>query len=1383
MESVALENRPYPYLATSANLLKGVKESAAEGLFKSFQLLLGKDVRENGVKFEVLLGVYSNVIQYVKFLETSLAVGCLNTEFKDLKRMTNGKIQFKISVPTIAHGDGRRPHKQKQYIVMKTANKHHISTEIELAVLDLEILHATQETPLDVTEYVGAVKTITSALQFGVDALERGLVDTVLQVKLRGAPPTFIYKALGDPTLVERGMKKTVKSDLVSMFKTYLIEHSYFLDKAAFMPQGQQYVLGLLSDITAVVCDETVFKGVGSYTTPEGEVVEGVIETTDNVMRKLLTLVGQSGSSIVGPAGYASYVVRGDNLVTAVAYGRAMVTFDQFVAKLVDNPNSAASSSVEDDLSAVSNAAGSVQQKMSIPSSVIRVGDKSVVVESLQRMYTEAQVPFPLNRRVQYSFYFPVGLHLPQPRYSTSNVVKGAENPLYQPTEAWVVNKNNIPLCFSYCTALRSLCHPRVHNPNPCAAALQAAMPKAPERVEAYGLEYVEPNTMNAHRLMYEYYDGKNVAHTTDIVRKTTLSTDDLLHPSAHDVLRLEVHPLYDFYAVGAPGANGAAYRATHRGLTGNLPHSLAPPSLQECRGYQFETASCLSHVADAAVMETVQQSAFDPHYPPICYLVEAMVHGQEDKFVMNRDLIALIVDTYYNNTGRLAFVNSFFMIKSICQHLGGAAVSKEAYSLYRKIYGELVALERALVKMAGHDDIARRHVGEYVNAILDPNLLPPFVYNNIFGTFFDRTDRRAEVYVGNYMVDDYNNMQGVLHVTDRMEDAVGRFANIYNQRVDEDHERRFQLDVGVFRDPDNILVLEKIFYFVFLPVCTNGHVCGMGVDFNNLSLALAYNGPVYVNAVPGGDSILNHLENGTLRDLLEASEVAPTVDMIRTLSTSFLTCPVFTQTARVKTRRDPGQATATHEKGKMVGQTLLVNGFAAFALSDRNRPACETMFFPLPFNVLYSDPLVAATLQPMMADYVNQIPSQRDALGFNVPPTLMAEYEEWHKSPMVQYARCCAPHPLSLSAMLCMHHKLSPVSFINQARNKIHPGFALTVVRTDEVLAENLLYSSRASTSVFVGVPSVSRKEVRSDAVTFEIHHELASLNTSLGYSSALVPAHAAAVTTDMGIHCQDLFAMYPGDQYADRNMQDYIKKKVGASPAQGHGPDARHLLNAGYATACRGPPGLSHGQIATCEVILTPAVADVVYFQASNSPRGRAGSVITVEAYNSDSAETLLYDHSIFDPAYGYRSTNNPWASQLGSLADVMYSASYRQLTSPGMYSPCRQFFTKEEILKNNKGLYTLVTEYMTRLGGAPATSCTDLQYVVINGTDVFLEQPCLFLQEAFPTLSASHRGLLDEYMSYKNTHAPVHYNQFLIEEVAPIKRLFKQGNKAVY
>ncbi len=147
-----VENRPFPYLTVDADLLSNLRQSAAEGLFHSFDLLVGKDAREAGIKFEVLLGVYTNAIQYVRFLETALAVSCVNTEFKDLSRMTDGKIQFRISVPTIAHGDGRRPSKQRTFIVVKNCHKHHISTEMELSMLDLEILHSIPETPVEYAE-------------------------------------------------------------------------------------------------------------------------------------------------------------------------------------------------------------------------------------------------------------------------------------------------------------------------------------------------------------------------------------------------------------------------------------------------------------------------------------------------------------------------------------------------------------------------------------------------------------------------------------------------------------------------------------------------------------------------------------------------------------------------------------------------------------------------------------------------------------------------------------------------------------------------------------------------------------------------------------------------------------------------------------------------------------------------------------------------------------------------------------------------------------------------------------------------------------------------------------------------------------------------------
>ncbi len=281
-----VENRPFPYLTVDADLLSNLRQSAAEGLFHSFDLLVGKDAREAGIKFEVLLGVYTNAIQYVRFLETALAVSCVNTEFKDLSRMTDGKIQFRISVPTIAHGDGRRPSKQRTFIVVKNCHKHHISTEMELSMLDLEILHSIPETPVEYAEYVGAVKTVASALQFGVDALERGLINTVLSVKLRHAPPMFILQTLADPTFTERGFSKTVKSDLIAMFKRHLLEHSFFLDRAENMGSGfSQYVRSRLSEMVAAVSGESVLKGVSTYTTAKGG------EPVGGIKNRLFTLL------------------------------------------------------------------------------------------------------------------------------------------------------------------------------------------------------------------------------------------------------------------------------------------------------------------------------------------------------------------------------------------------------------------------------------------------------------------------------------------------------------------------------------------------------------------------------------------------------------------------------------------------------------------------------------------------------------------------------------------------------------------------------------------------------------------------------------------------------------------------------------------------------------------------------------------------------------------------------------------------------------------------------------------------------------------------------------------------------------------------------------
>lgn len=1360
MELSKLENRPVPYAVTEANLLRQVKESAAEGLFKSFELLVGKDVRENSVKFEVLLGVYTNAIQFVKFLETGLAVSCINTEFKDLKRMVDGKIQFKISVPTIAHSDGRRPNKQKQYIIMKNCNKHHIGAEIELSVIDLENLHMDPDTHLDMLEYLGTVKTVTSALQFGVDALERGLVDTVLNVKLRHAPPLSILQSLGDPTFSERGLKKTVKADLVAMFKEHLISHSFFMDKASRSPSGsKQYVVNMLSSLVNAVSKETVFKGMTTYTTESDEPIAGVIETTDNVMNQILALLGEYRDAVVGPASYASYVIRGENLVTAVSYGRAMRSFDQFMDRLTDDPSGG-----YDDLG---TGYGSLP-KTSIPVSVIKIGNQNIVLESLQRMYNEAQSPFPLNRRMQLTYHFPVGLYMPRPRYTTSTVVK-IEEDFYLPTEAWVVNKNNTPLCFNYQNALKSLCHPRVNSPGACLQALQRAFPDADEAFD-YGVLHQNMSNMNVYENVQSFYRGRENAVVLPIAQKCNLATDDFLHPTNHRLQRLELHPMYDFYTQQIQDDN-AAYRATHRIMVGNIPQPLAPNQFQDERGKQFEAATHLHHVIDDATLEILQNTAFDSAYPLFCYIVEAMLHGQQEKFIMNMPVISLCINTYWNNSGHLAFINSFFMVKNICTHMGTGLISKEAYTMYRKILGEVVAIKHALLKMVGPDEIKDQKIAGFVNALLDEALLPPFAYDNIFASLED-IDATFTI-----SVVDFNSATKFVRPIQDLEASHAVGPVIYGNRNDIKWATHMQIWLSEARDNMDTLTLEKIYYYVFLPVISNGHMCGLGVDFENVAIALGYNAPVFAtDRYNGADTVLENLENGALRDVLIASEINPTIDMLRVLVISYLNCPQVSQAVRVKVPRDVCQNLGP-TTGANVEQTVMVNTFACFSIPERIKPVAATMFFPVPFHQFYCDPIVAASWSTDIQEYVMNNASQRSSEAFNTPDCFMVEYMEWHKAPMVKYASSCKPTTLSFSAMAAMHNKLSPVAFICQAKNKIHPGFAMTVVRTDEVLAENIMYSSRASTSVFVGQPSVSRREVRADAVGFEVHHELATLDTGLGYSSIIAPAHVATITTDMGIYCQNFFATFPNEVFNNQNVNNYIAQKIGVENLINRRDPRTFIAGCGGMPS---PPGLVNGQYATCEIILTPVTADLTYFQKSNSPRGRASCVVACDVSNQDRAERFLYDHSIPDPAYEHRSTNNPWASQRGSLGDVLYSATFRQVSAPGIYSPSKSFFNKEEMLKNNKAFYTLINEYTQRLSSYAATSCTELQYVVINGTDVFLEQPCIFLQETFPTLCASHKALLDAYMSSQVTHAPVHMGQYFIEETAPIKRVLKIGNK---
>lgn len=689
------------------------------------------------------------------------------------------------------------------------------------------------------------------------------------------------------------------------------------------------------------------------------------------------------------------------------------------------------------------------------------------------------------------------------------------------------------------------------------------------------------------------------------------------------------------------------------------------------------------------------------------------------------------------------------------------------------------------MLKLAGSDVVDDKSLGQFINALIDPCLLPPFTYHDIFSYLLtNQSGRKPDILIGQARYNNIDNLGKFIRLIDNLDAMHQNVDNIYANRTSENHDRQTILHLGRNTDEQiRSLILEKIFYYVLLPVCTNGHVCGMGVDYMNVASVVAYNGPVFGANFNKDAKILNYLEKGTLRQLLEAADINPTISMIRNLSISFLTCPSVTQAVRVVANLDDTQIGNGDTGSRSAEHTVLVNGFAAFAFSERNKHITKSLFYPVPFHNFYGDPKVAATMNGYIFRFLANNPQQKSQDTFSKCPYIMAEYREWHKTPMVSFLDWCKPRPEYLSAMLAAHIKLSPVSLIAQSNYRIHPGFAMTVLRTDEVLSENVVYSSRAATSMFIGVPNVTRREVRADCVKFDVDHDMASIDTGLGYSSVMTPARVAAITTDMGIHCQDFFSVFASDVYPNYNIHNYIKQRAGVTNENNATRDPRtYIPNVNY---IRDIPGLSHGQFSTCEVVITPVTADIAYFQNSNSPRGRASCVVSCENYNQESAERLIYDHSIPDSVYEFRSTNNPWASQRSSLGDVLYNSSFRQTATPGMYSPSRAFFNKEEILKHNRGLYTMINEYTQRISGGhtAATSNSELQFVVINGTDVFVQYPCGFLQEAFPTLSASSRALIDEFMSSKLTHAPVHFGHFLIEEVAPMRRVFNLGNKTVY
>ncbi|AAF99174.1 pR86 [rat cytomegalovirus strain Maastricht] len=1325
------------------DLLTHIKLSVGEEMFNNFRLYYGDDPERYNLSFEAIFGTYCNKIEWVTFLKTSLACAAHTIAFHDLNKLTSGKMLFYIQVPRVATGHGVPTSRQTTIMVSKYSEKSPITIPFELSAACLTHLKETfEDTLLDKLLNADAVNTVLRAVKNTADAMERGLVDTFLQTLLRHAAPCFVLRTLIEHGNVARRLATRVqRANIAQSFKSKMLNTIFLLDRSRDRGQITRYLDALTDSVTESILDDPT-----TYTIGGGERLAGVIVSTQTVIQTLLTLMGGAIQKIgvKTPASYGKFVLSKENAVTAIQHHAIMADF-------ADHANRLAQSS-----QANLGESQFLDQKLTFTQTdmdVLRIGERSVALEHLRRVYKNTDAADPLEKEVELTFYFPIGLHVGSGRaYSTvENKIKlseAAETTL--PTMVYFYNKDRIPQRLTYADTLKTLCHPVLHDAGPCLEAFaEAGPPDDDNRIRDLARrEYERDGMANATRRLVHFYQVRREVPRTMNEAKHDYTTREFAKPENY-LLYTELHPFFDFAHHTAEGRVQSL--CTPRIVVGNIPEPLAPGEFHALRARQaVELTKVRPPENHEATLQVLRSTLTDHQYPALFYLIECLIHGDHQAFNAARGLVTRCVNNFFRQRGHLAFANSYDMVHLIATQLGDGAVIPAAHAHYRTLLALVRYTAKTCQLLGMNGRLCDEPLLAYVSALHDPRLWPPFV------NALPRTTNYVQLVADREPLADAALEQRSPGTSD-----VARLMAM---------DQAEPLFVDGRRTSDEEFVHHKIFYLCVLPAVTNNHACGASLNLKHLLLKLFYDKAFVTPDDSGLDrgAIRNELLIELVRDAATDENAGPE-DAAIELFGLLPFVPEHAQALEVRAALDPAQRHGAPSAAFESLQHVLYNGFCLI-----NHPKLlQDYLTPIPFHRFYSDPTLAANLSPDIRTYLNDFPHyHRTDGGFPLAPAFSHEYQNWHRTPFSIYSSGCAHTLESVLTLAVMHQKLSPVSIALLSKLGLHPGFALTAVRTDTFDTDTLLYSAKASMALIINNPIVT-KENRDIVTVFHVTQNINSIDMSLGYGSTSCVAHLRRVRSDMGARVQDLFQIFPMHVYRNEEIDAWVRQATGSRRTDVLDTEAISILTFGRKTDAGGP-SLLHGQRATCEMILTPVSADLELFRHPNNPRGRSSSMHGVDPYDEDAATAALYDHRTPDPQT-FAATNNPWASQRGSLGDVMYNARSKERLghNPSFYSPCSQFFTADEIIGSNKTLFKTVDEYLQR-----ATDCihgdNDLQYIRVDGTDALVERPCRFLQEALTLQCSTTQALLESQLKGRATSLDeTHYGNYSVAETIPLQQ----------
>ncbi|AHA93344.1 Major capsid protein [Chelonid alphaherpesvirus 5] len=1353
----------------TGNVLSFIRVTSHEAFYDGLKTIISDDPDLYRTQFDMLLGSYCNALTLVKFLETGLSVACICVKYPELDYTNKATVQFKIILPSIARSNLENAEKPTYLYMTKQIERDNLRAVFSISSLALRhLLRETEDgTALERYHTELAIGQLTQNVQVTLDSFERGTVHQLLRIFQEKAPPSAVLKTLNVYLTQNTPLEKVPRANLISTMKRNIILDTFFVNKAvgsATLP------IRLLEMVSAT--RKSVNVPVVTHSALDGTPVDGVLLTTKFVRDYLLTFREYVyGEEALVPGVYANMMIDGNNMVTAVAMGKAVNTFEQLARNVLNYKG--AQQRINEEL--VSDAF-ETQQTIRVPAKLLKVGEKLVFLEALEYVYTDTKNEYPLVSRLDLTFMMPLGVFKPAfDRYAakgTQPLTDDADPRKWPPTEIHFYNKDQSLIRLKMEHALGTLCHPLNFNTDQFMDARDEWKEGMPvPRPFAFSPSRVDPTLLLNQRMrrFLERVVARPEDYVLDGEAVNRMSPCQFLRAD-NRLLTLERHPFFDFFtayptpemplrdSLAPVGLVNLQRRV--RIINGNIPLPLQPVDYRDARGAALEALYGRGGMSPSTVA-IIQATYDDRNYPPVLYMIEAAVHGDGGLFASALQLIRQCILSYWQSARGAAFVNSFPMLYHIVASLGNGDLPLELLTVYRELLSHVENLRRLITDFTVPGPPLINHTPESLNHLLaDPCFLPPIIYD---ADPLLTPEHRAAAGGRAFK---YDSAGVELNI------EVG-WPALNNVSWSAKDNRLIHsgpaVDVPV-RD-NEWQIHGKIFYYVVLPAFARGRCCTAGVNYLNLYDQLSHlatDETAAKKTSPTSTPKLTKVNLNTLLHNYNLTEVDATgLEGLR----EFFSRPVSgTRVLNYESRCDPGLETRS-TRHQTLYDAALINGLILMNYPKQDRALFfEDFFYAVPTCALYANrTAVAATHR---AANLNRL----DA-GLPLVPTFCScELVRHVRLPVARYAETSRATVNRLTyGLMAGYFKMTPVAFIHQLRRGLHPGFAFTVVRQDNFQTEQMLYAERCSEGVFFGTTDISRVD-EADYLTMELNQNRAHIDMGLGFTACAATAYLQTPVSDMGNFPQNLFNVKNlGDFYHDQ-VTAYVRQALcdndrSAFPASS---SERSAFGFNQETLSE-PPALERGHPSVCEFVVTPVSTDLKYFYEPNNPRGRSGCVITSKNFGGESTlEGLLYDHSFPDPAHRHRATANPWASQRFSLGDVLYNTSYTHTaTHSTFYSPCAKFFTAPDVAARNKGLLKMLADYGKSV--VRATTRTDYQFKSPVHSRELTRDPCAFFQEAYPAMCSSDASLFRKYKTSETmseAHDEQYYAQYLVEDHSPLQ-----------